>query len=177
MSRLTPLLLVALSFAGASYAADPPRRAPGFALPDGKMKIYDLYDYRGKPVLLEFMSTTCEHCAEFTAVIDKVLQKYGERIQVLSVANPPDNTATVGRFAAARKITYPVLFDSGQAAYSYILRPTFDLPQIFLIDAQGIIQRQIGYSPATRNFFEGNGLMPEIDRMFAGSAAPASKKK
>src|ERR1051325_10639526 len=154
------ILAVFLS-AAALAAADAPRRAPGFALSDTKMKIHDLYAYRGKPVILEFMQTTCPHCAAFTEILDKVQQKYGDRITILAVANPPDSANTVNQYIAGHNITYPVLFDMGQVAYSYILKPSFDLPQIFLIDANGMIYNSFGYSPMTRDIFEGNGLMTE----------------
>ncbi len=44
------------------------RRAPGFALPNSQMKVVDLADYRGKIVVLEFMQTTCPHCAAFADI-------------------------------------------------------------------------------------------------------------
>src|SRR5437868_13351845 len=120
--QLTILCAIAAA-AGALIAADSAnRRAPGFALPDSKMEVHDLYDYRGKIVLLEFMQTTCPHCAAFTSVIKKIQQKYGDKVAVLAVANPPDNANTVTQFIAGHQITYPVLFDVGQVAYSYVLK-------------------------------------------------------
>src|ERR1043165_6096496 len=98
--RLLPTVLVC---AAALCAADAPRRAPGFALPDSRMEIHDLYDYRGKPVLLEFMQTTCPHCAAFADVVQKVKDKYGDKVQILAVANPPDSQATVGRYIEGHK--------------------------------------------------------------------------
>jgi peroxiredoxin len=170
-------LLFTLLAAGMLFAADAPRRAPGFALSDSNLKIHDLYDYRGKPVILEFMRTNCPHCAAFVLALEKVQQKYGDKVAILAVANPPDNPTTMSQFVAGHKIAYPVLFDMGQAAYSYMLTATFDLPQVFLIDAQGMISRQWGYSPMTRDIFEGNGLIAEIDRLLAASATPAPRKK
>jgi len=169
--------VLTLAAATALFAADGPRRAPGFALPDGKMKVYDLYDYRGKPVLLEFISTSCPHCLAFSGTIDKARKKYGDRFQVIAVTNPPDNLNNVNQFIAAHKIDYPVLFDSGQAAYSYILSGKFDLPQVFLIDSQGMIYKQFGYGPSTQDFFEGDGLITELDRLFGPAKPPAAAPK
>ncbi len=153
-------------------AADLPRRAPGFALPDSKIRLFDLADYRGKPVIVEFMQTTCPHCAEFTAALARVQQKYGERVTILAIANPPDNQDTVREFVAGHKIAYPVLFDCGQVAYSYLLRQRFDLPQVFLIDANGTIQREWEWGPLTRDIFQGNGLIGELDRLLAAGGIP-----
>ena len=176
------LVLASLCVAGL-FAADAPRRAPGFSLPDSRMKLFDLYDYRGKPVILEFMQTTCPHCGAFTSILSKVQEKYGNKVAILSVANPPDNQASVGQFIANHKITWPILFDMGQVAYSYVLKPSFDLPQLFLIDPRGMIYSSFGYSPMTRDIFEGNGLFVEVERLLsqAGSAptgtkAPPAKK-
>lgn len=172
--EMRTILIAALSIVSL-LAADGPRRAPGFALADTKAKLYDLYDYRGKIVLLEFMQTNCAHCAAFTNVIKKIQQKYGDKVAILAVANPPDNGNTVNQFIAGHQITYPVLFDMGQVAYSYVLKGSVDLPQVFLIDSKGMIYSQFGYSPMTRDIFEGNGLLNEIDRMLAAGGAPLKK--
>jgi len=175
MRTLVATFLLSAALLGAQGA----RRAPGFALSDSRMQLVDLYDYRGRPVLLEFMQTTCPHCAAFTSVLAKIQQKFGNRVAILAVANPPDNQATVSQFIAAHKITYPILFDMGQVAYSYLLKPSFELPQLFLIDANGMIYKNFEYSLMTRDIFEGNGMLAELDRMLAqpGSlpSAPAAK--
>jgi peroxiredoxin len=172
-------ILFTLLSAAALCAADAPKRAPGFALPDSKMGVVDLYDYRGKPVLLEFMNTQCPHCAAFADVLNKVRQKYGDRVQILAVANPPDTQATVAQYIEGHKITYPILFDSGQAAYSYVRKMHFDLPQVFLIDGQGMIYKHFENDAMSKDIFEGDGLLWEIDRLLdpAAKASPAGKKK
>jgi peroxiredoxin len=148
-------------------AADAPRRAPGFALPDVRMQVHDLYDYRGKPVILEFMQTTCPHCAAFVPTLQKIEAKYGERLQILAVVVPPDNLNTVAQFVEGHKITFPVLFDMGQAAYSYVRQQHVAFPQIFLIDSKGMIYAHYEYSVLDRDIFEGNGLINEIDKLMA----------
>ena len=167
-------ILLPLLCAAGLWAADGPRRAPGFALPDAKMLVHDLGDYRGRPVVLEFMLTTCPHCIAFVPVLEKVQEHYGDRVAIVTIVNPPDNMTTVNQFVAKHGITYPVLFDMGQAAYSYVLRQSFSQPQLYLIDASGMIQRHYEYGPFTRDIFEGNGLYAELDRMLGGSA-PAKK--
>jgi peroxiredoxin len=172
-------VLTTLLCAAALCAADGPRRAPGFALPDSKMQVHDLYDFHGKPVIVEFLQTTCPHCATFAGVLAKVQQKYGDRIAILAVANPPDTQATVAKYVEGHKITYPILFDSGQAAFSYVRKMKFDLPQIFLIDGNGMIYKHFEYDAMSKDLFEGDGLLWELDRMLepAAKAASAGKKK
>jgi peroxiredoxin len=171
------IFLAALICAAAIFAAEPGQRAPGFALMDAKGDIVDLYDYRGKPVILEFMQSSCPHCASFASVLAKVQAKFGDRVQIIAVANPPDNPTTVGKFIAGHNIRYPIVFDAGQAAYSYVRAMKFELPQVFLIDANGIIFNRYSYSALTKDIFEGDGLLNEVDRLFASSRpkAPAAK--
>jgi thiol-disulfide isomerase/thioredoxin len=168
-------LLIPLTCALALAAADGPRRAPGFALFDSKMQVFDLYDYRGKVVVLEFMETTCPHCAIFADVLREVGQKYGGKVQILAVVeSAKDNANTVAQYTAGHKVQYPILFDAGQMAYSYVRGTSLDLPHVYLIDANGYIHRDWVYSVTTRDIFEGKGLFTEIDRMLSGGA---SKKK
>lgn len=171
MRTLIASLLCVMALSG----ADQGRRAPGFALLDGKMKLHDLYDYRGKPVIIEFMLTTCPHCMAFTSVLDKVQKKYGDKVVILSIANPPDNFNSVARFVETNKIPWPVMLDIGQVAYSYLLKGSFSQPQVFIVDANGIIYNHFEYTPVTRDIFEGNGLMNELDRLL-GNGIPATKK-
>jgi peroxiredoxin len=171
----TVLLCTAALFAAGDNSG---RRAPGFALPDAQMQVYDLADYRGKIVVLELMQTTCPHCASFADVIGRVQQKYGDKVAILAVVNSrSDDQNTVAKYIAGHRVTYPILFDAGQMAYSYVRSPSFDTPHVFLIDANGTIENDWGYSLTTRDIFEGNGLMSEIDSLLAGKAAPRKTKK
>lgn len=167
----------ALMTGSVSQAADAPRRAPGFALPDFKGGIHDLADYRGKVVILEFMQSTCPHCATFNEKLSALAAKYGDRVAILAVGNPPvDSPATLSKYAAGHRISYPVLLDCGQMTYSYVRSTRVDLPMVFLIDAGGTIRSQHAWGPLERDIFEGNGLSAEVDRLLpAGGAAKKGK--
>jgi peroxiredoxin len=175
MRTILSTLLCAVALIAADTAN---RRAPGFALPDSKMQVHDLADYRGKLVILEFMQTDCPHCAAFAPVLNEVQQKYGDRVAVLAVANSGhDNQNTIAQYISGHQVRYPILFDAGQMAYSYLLKMRFDTPHVFLIDASGTIKGDWDYSLITRDIFEGNGLMSEIDGLLPGKAAPQKTKK
>ena len=164
-NRLTVIIVLALAaLAPAQLPAQQSPRAPGFSLPDSKMELHDLADYRGKPLILEFMQTTCPHCQMLAGILEKLRQKYGESIGILSVANPPDNQTRAGQFIAEHKITYPIVFDCGQAACDLRVQ-SFSLPQVFVIDQQGMIRSHFSYSAETVAIFEGNGLAAELDRL------------
>jgi peroxiredoxin len=165
---------VATLLCGAAlFAAGPLRRAPGFCLIDTSGQWQDLADYRGKIVLVEFMQTNCPHCATFSTVLNGLKLRYADKLAILAIANPPDNPQTMLQFVKEHKLTYPLLLDQGQAAYSYVRSASFDLPGVFLIDANGMIRNQWQNGVLTKDIFEGNGLSREIDKLLAG--APAKK--
>jgi peroxiredoxin len=153
------------------------RRAPGFALPDVNMKLYDLADYRGKVLVLEFMQTDCPHCGAFASVLSQVEKKYGAKVAIMAVANTPhENSNTVGQYVSSHGIDYPVVFDSGQMEYSYVRKMSIDNPYVFIIDANGVIRDDFGYSAFTKDLFDGNGIFAVIDRALAPNASIAPKK-
>ena len=167
--------IVATLLCGAALlAAGAPRRAPGFCLMDTSGQWQDLADYRGKVVLVEFMQTTCPHCAAFSTVLSGLKLKYGDKLAILAIANPPvDNPQTMLQFVKDHKLAYPLLLDQGQAAYSYVRTPSIDLPTVYLVDANGTIRNSWADGVLTKDIFEGNGLSREIDKLLAG--APAKK--
>jgi peroxiredoxin len=155
------------------------RRAPGFCLSDTTAQWRDLYDYRGKIVVIEFMQTTCPHCAAFAPKLAAVSQKYGGKVQVLAIALPPDNPNTMMEYVKGHNITYPLLLDMGQVAASYVREPNLRFPRIYLVDGDGLIRGTWEDGPLTKDVFEGNGLSKEIDRLLPAPtpAAPPAKKK
>ena len=93
-----------------------------------------------------------------------------------TIVNPPDDPNKVSAYISGHRIDYPILLDCGQVAFSYVQKSSFDLPGVYLIDGSGMIRNHWEYSPTARDIFEGNGLIPEIDKLMAGSA-PQPKKK
>jgi thiol-disulfide isomerase/thioredoxin len=146
------------------------RRAPGFALPDPDYEhFYDLQDYRGKVLLVEIMSTTCPHCLLLSTTLEKVKDKYGDKVGILSVVLPGDNQSTVAKYKLVNKITVPIVCDQGQMTISYMnARPGMghiDVPHLFIIDQAGMIRNDFSYKEDARAIFEGPGLYSEIDKL------------
>jgi peroxiredoxin len=145
------------------------RRAPGFSLVDSNFVQHDAQDYRGKILLIDIMQTTCPHCGAFSNVLQEVATRYGGKVAVLSIVNPPDTTGTVKQYIAQHKLSYPLLFDCGQVAASYMKATPqntgFSVPHLFVIDAQGMIQNDYEYSAFSKGIFEGRDLFAELDRL------------
>jgi peroxiredoxin len=153
------------------------RRAPGFSLVDPlNNQQYDLQDYRGKIVIVELMRSDCPHCATFVKTLEQIQTHYAGKVAVLSITNPPDSPAAVAKFRAEEKITYPILFDCGQVAFSYVrpnpLRPSINIPHAYLVDRGGMIRGDYEFGEATQEIFRGSGLYQEIDKLL-GAKAPA----
>ena len=149
------------------------RRAPGFALPDVNMQYHDLADYQGKVVLLEIMQSQCPNCQTLVGILAKAKEKYGDRVAVLGVVTPPDNTQTIRKFIEDYQVKTPVLFDCGQMVGSYLLpnpqNPRIHVPHLFLIDSKGIIRNDFDSASATVQ--DGSGLEAAIDRVLADREA------
>jgi peroxiredoxin len=165
MRFLCLLLLSAASVFGAGELSG--RRAPGFSLPESPGKQHDPQDYRGKILIVDFMQVTCEHCVTFSAILEQAKAKYGDKIVVLSIVNPPSDAKGVADFIAQHKIKTPILFDCGQVAYSYLKpsSPTITIPHVFLIDGEGMIRNDFAFGNDTLEVFQGKGLFSEIDKL------------
>jgi len=146
------------------------RRAPGFALPEPDYsRYYDLQDYRGKVVLIDIMTTTCPHCMLLSSALEKVKDKYGDKVGILSVVLPPDNQDTVTKYKQVHHVSIPIVCDMGQMAISYMnAKPGMahmDVPHLFIIDRQGMIRNDFTYDDKDKAVFEGTGLFAEIDKL------------
>jgi peroxiredoxin len=168
------------AFAQGTYSN---RRAPGFSLPDTNFKRYDLADYRGKWLLIDFMKTDCPHCKALSKMLEKAKLRYGQKAAILKIViAPPETQASVAKYIAENKVTSPIVFDQGQVAASYFnatpQRASFDTPHLFVISPQGQIVKDFGHSDATHDVIEGESLFKELDPLIQASApAPAAKKK
>lgn len=157
------------------------RRAPGFALPDLNLNYHDIYDHRGKVVIVDIMRTACPHCLTVSQNLNRIHAKYGAKVAVISIVNPPDNQTSVASYLRDNKLNTPIVFDCGQVAASYLkITPknsSINIPHVFVIDQQGMIRNDFSYSDATKGILEGDGLFAEIDKLLAPKAAPAPAAK
>ena len=165
------------------------RRAPGFSLPDSNLKQHDLYDYRGKVILVNIMKTDCPHCSTFSRVLSALQKNHRGRLQVLSIVNsPPENQGAVRKYQTDNNLQDSViLFDCRQVAISYFkltpAHPSFEVPHVFIIDQKGWIQEDFGYNLLNRGIFEGEDLFPIVEKYLSkalaeaeGTASPTTDK-
>jgi len=151
------------------------RRAPSFFLPDPSLKQFDLLDYRGKWLLLDFMQTECPHCKDLSQKLEPIKLKYAGKVDILSVViSPPANQQTVAKYIAETKITSPIVFDQGQVAISYFKatpqNSNIDTPHLFAINPQGNIVKDWSQPEVALP-----GFVADLERVIAGPAAAAVK--
>lgn len=171
MRRFFLIATLAALSSGAALAQTG-RRAPGFSLPDLNGSEHDLQEYRGRIVVLDIMRTECPHCGPFAKLLEEVKTFYGGKVVVLAILNPPDDQGRATSFVNQAKVTYPMLFDCGQVAYSYILPDplhgsSVTTPHAYLIDSNGIIRGDWVFGPQTTEIFQGRGLHAAIDKLLA----------
>ena len=158
------------------------RRAPSFSLPDSAFTQYDILDYRGKWLLLEFLSTsgqTCPSCKENTKKLDALMAKNSSRLAVLAIANtPPETQDTVKAFVNETKVKIPILFDASMVALAYFKATpsnnSIPTGYVFAINPQGTIVQAWTSELAAKP-----GFAADVETLIGGGAsksAPASAK-
>jgi peroxiredoxin len=145
------------------------RRAPSFALPDSTLKPYDIMDYRGRWLVLDYMKTDMAASKTLSRQLDQLKTRLSAKVAVLSIVLPPDNTATVAKYITETKTIIPILFDSGQTGMWYFKatpqHPQFDSPHLFVIDPQGMIVRDWNQGE-----IEKGGYMPQVEALLTGGS-------
>jgi thiol-disulfide isomerase/thioredoxin len=168
-SRWIPAAVLLLSvLLPAAPAADLPDKAPDFTIHSVDGKTLALSQYRGHPVVLAFILTSCSHCQMTVKVLSKLQNEYSPRgLQVLASAIEPDAPSHVGPFVRNFSPTFPVGYNTGVEADT-LIHPTGKLPMMPLLgffDKQGVMRSQHEGEEPFFNDLEEN-LHKEIEALF-----------
>jgi thiol-disulfide isomerase/thioredoxin len=183
-------LLLAL---GASAWAMPPvpRPAPEFTIVDASGKQTLLSSYKGKVVMLMFVSTECPHCQRLVQVVSKLNNEFGPRgFQPVAVAfNPDVNPPMVSAFIKQFGVNFPVGFSAVNPVLSYLgfsVMERYVYPEVVMIDRKMTIRAQSPPQGDTK-LQEPESLSKMIDELLKEGAttkstsstkkAPATPKK
>ena len=142
--KLSVFFLLAASLA--ALAADVPRKSPDFALHLADGKDVQLGQFRGKVVVLAFISTTCPHCQNYTQILSAIQKDYAPRgVQVLAAAFNDGAQSLLPAFLAQFHPAFPVGWEDRVSALSFmqisILNQGY-VPKVVFIDRAGTIQKQ-----------------------------------
>lgn len=180
MNRRTILLTLAGPLA--SRAAEFPRPAPKLHFAFGN-QTFDLANYRGKVVVVEFLSTTCPACQDCAKLLNRLAPEYGPKgVQFAGVAINKGAAYLAPEFAKRLELSFPVGAveeDTGREFLQLSVMNPFMVPHVAFIDRQGNIQAQRGGDE--QGFFAAKEtiIRSEIAKLLAAKppAASSGKKK
>jgi peroxiredoxin len=140
-------------------------RAPDFTLRDLHGASVRLSTLRGQLVLLNFWATWCVPCRREMPALERAFRHYQTQRRTavtpaprfLGINTSAEDTATVGAFARAWGITYPLLLDPSWRV-TYFDYHIAGIPTSIVLDARGV-DRAIHLGPLTE---------PEIVQLLNG---------
>ncbi len=148
--------------AGARRASGGP--APDFTLPSLDGKSVRLSDYKGKIVLIDFWSTTCDPCmVEMPHLVDLYKRHKDKGFVVLAISlDGPESRAQVNSVVHDKDMIFPVLLDEETAVVGKF-NPKKEMPYTVLVDRDGhILSRRGGYTAGAEKT-----LVSEVEKALA----------
>jgi peroxiredoxin len=153
--RLLAVLAGMAAGALTGVAAEVPRPAPEFVIKLVNGQTALLSQYRGKVVALEFLHTTCPHCQDCSALLEKMSKEYGAKgFQALGVAFNDFANVLVPDYIKQLGLTFPVGSGGRDEVLTFLQQPVmerFYVPQLLFLDRKGVIRAQY---PGGDRFFE-----------------------
>lgn len=147
------ILLIALVYLSSTdnedieIGANVENRAPDFTLYDMEGNEVALSHYRGRPVVINFWTTSCYYCRlelpHIQGLYDGINADYGNdeggvKILTINITVSERSLAAVEEFVQTNEYTFPILLDEvGDVARLYNIR---GIPANFFIDRDGIIR-------------------------------------
>lgn len=122
---------------GSLRALGPGQQAPDFSLESMSGDRVRLSDLRGRVVLLDFWSVTCEPCWTALKHTQEVANRFaGQPVTVLAIHTKGGkrHRGDVQKAITALKLRFPVLLDNGRVSNRYTVRV---LPTTVLLDQRG----------------------------------------
>lgn len=111
--------------------------ATNFTLELTNGKKFNLSDYKGKPVLINFFASWCLPCREEMPVLEKVVQEYEPKGVVFLGIAVDDTEEKMKDFIAKYGVTFPVGLDKTAAIQKSF--GLYGIPTTYFIDRQGVI--------------------------------------
>src|SRR5215831_3538707 len=146
-SLLLVSLLLGASTAGWAQAKTPPAD-PTFKLQGLDGKVVDLSAQHGNVVLVSFGATWCGPCISELRALDELLAEYRNqpvKFFWVSVERVEEiDNAGLKRYAKERKLTFPVLRDTGKMVYLQFAERQ-RLPMIVLLDKDGKVDTPVSF--------------------------------
>ncbi len=177
--------LTAFIALGVSALASPPVPRPAkefdFVLPSGQhIKLSSL---KGKVVIVQGLLVTCPHCQAYSAVLSKMQSEYGPRgFQAMGIAEDVD-AAAAQNYVTTYHVNFPVGYTTNDNLLNFLGHSVLErnmVPQVMIIDRQGVIQAESDAS-GTPALQQEDNVRVWIEKLLgpaqATKSAPASSTK
>ncbi|MEZ4301659.1 MAG: TlpA disulfide reductase family protein [Polyangiaceae bacterium] len=125
--------------------------APDFTLPALDGSTIHLSDYKGKVVLIDFWSTTCDPClAAMPHLVDLYKSKKDSGFVVLAISlDGPESRAAVSSVVHDKEMIFPILLDEETSVVAQY-NPKREMPYSVLVGKDGSVAwKRAGYQPGS----------------------------
>lgn len=119
----------------------PGSKAPEFAGKDADGAEIKLSDFQGRVVLLDFWGFWCPHCRALLPHLRELAEKYKDAPFTILGVTSDEDPAQFRELAKQNALAWRSVWDGGRNGPVGRLYQVRSAPTLFLIDAQGLIQR------------------------------------
>lgn len=183
MIRRIPLALAVACVAllASAQAATLPRQAPDFTIHLNGGKEIHLGAYKGKPLVVLFILTTCPHCQYTSGLLAKLYAEYHPRgLEVIDSAIDTGAEAFVPRFIQQFGPPFPVGFNTFNDAQDFMQHSPMllmHMPGVLFIDRAGrIVAQYEGDDPLMADDVQEKTLRARIEQIVKPAGAASAKK-
>jgi peroxiredoxin len=144
MIRFAAIVLLCTAFLLPAETVNAP--APELEIRMETGQVIKLSQLKGKPVLMQFFSTTCPHCQKSAAAMEKIVRTYVPKgLQVLAVTTDESQLKEFPEFRRKYGATYKMGLVYRDDSYRFfnlsVMRP-FYVPSFAFIDKAGIMKER-----------------------------------
>lgn len=138
---------------------------PEFTLTTLDGQPFDLKQYRGRPVFVNFWGTWCPPCVAELPELQAFAAAQGEQGALIVASNNSESPEKIYQFFEDNNLVLPdILFVLDPEHVMYRWFGVFQMPTTFLIDGQGIVS-DVKYGA----FVDGGALQKILDKLAAAS--------